>query len=338
MQNYLTKTWFGFMLFMAISNVQLAEADEAKPLRVGIIGCDTSHVPLFTKIINAEDGGIAGLKVVAAYPGGSDDLPASRDRVAEYTKVLKDSGVQIVESIDALLPLVDVVMLESVDGRKHLEQVRPVFAAGKPVFIDKPLSGSLADAVEIFRLAEQHQVPCFSSSSLRFVTDVVQSKRNPKFKKVLGCSVHSPCKLEPHHPDLFWYGVHGVEILFTMMGPGCESVSRTHTDGTDMVVGVWKDGRIGTYRGLREGKANYGMMVYGGSDNGAVNISVEIKTDYKPLVQEIAQFFATRKPPVSAAETLEIFTFMEAADESKRQGGTPVKLNDVLARAKSAKQ
>jgi predicted dehydrogenase len=331
MHTYMPKILILFVLLIVMSSLQVAKADEAKPLRVGIIGCDTSHVPEFTKIIN-EGQSIKGFKVVAAYPGGSDDLPASKDRVPEYTKALKERGVQIVDSVDALLPLVDVVLLESVDGRKHLEQARPVLAAKKPVFIDKPLAGTLADCVEIFRLAEEQHVPCFSASSLRYSPTVVELKKNAKFKKVLGCSVHAPCKIEPHHPDLFWYGVHGVETLFTVMGPGCETVSRTHTKGADVVVGVWKDGRIGTFRGLREGRADYGMTVYGEREN----LAVDIKHSYQPLVEEIATFFTTRKAPVSAAETLEIFAFMEAADESKRQGGAPVKLSDVLSKAKAA--
>lgn len=321
-----------FAMVIAMLKSDSVAADDAKPLRVGIIGCDTSHVPEFRKIINDGEG-FRGFKVVAAYPGGSDDLPASKDRVPQYTKELKDNGVQIVDSVDALLPLVDVVLLESVDGRKHLEQVRPVFAAKKPVFIDKPLAGTLADCVQIFKLAEQQNVPCFSASSLRYAPTVVELKKNPKFKKVVGCSVHAPCKIEPHHPDLFWYGVHGVETLFTVMGPGCESVSRTHTDGADLVVGVWKDGRIGTFRGLRDGRSgDYGMTVYGEREN----VAVEIKHGYQPLVEEVTKFFVSQKPPVSAAETLEIFAFMEAADESKRQGGAPVKLSDVLKRAEAA--
>ena len=58
---------------------------------------------------------------------------------------------------------------------------------------------------------------------------------------------------------------------------------------------------------------------------------------YLPLVVEIAKFFKTGKPPVAAEETLEIYTFMEAADESKRQGGKSVKLADVLAAAAKPK-
>src|SRR5205085_232995 len=134
------------VIMMSILSFRAATADPAsKPLRAGIIGCDTSHAIAFTKTFNdpAASGDVAGVKVVAAFPGGSDDIPSSHDRVGKFTSELKGMGVEIVDSIPALLEKVDVVLLESVDGRPHLEQVKPVFAAGKPVFIDKPLAGSL---------------------------------------------------------------------------------------------------------------------------------------------------------------------------------------------------
>jgi predicted dehydrogenase len=274
---------------------------------------------------------LAGVRIVAAFPGGSSDIPASRDRVAGYTKQLKEEfGVEIVDSIDALLAKVDVVLLESVDGRPHLEQVRPVFKAKKPVFIDKPLAASLADAVEIFRLAKEHNVPCFSASSLRFSPGILGMRKHEKLGDVLGCDAWSPCSLEEHHPDLFWYGIHGVETLFTIMGPGCESVSRVQTKDTELVTGVWTGGRVGTFRGLRAGKADYGATVFGSKailPSGGYG-------GYEPLVVEICKFFRTGQPPVSAEETLEIIAFMEAAQESKARGGTAVKLEEVLARAR----
>jgi predicted dehydrogenase len=237
-------------------------------------------------------------------------------------------GVEIVPTIDALLTKVDAVLLESVDGRPHLEQVRPVLKAGKPVFVDKPVAGSLADAVEIFRLAKEQGVPCFSSSSLRFYPGVQAIRRSEEVGQVLGCAAYGPCSLESHHPDLFWYGIHGVETLFTIMGPGCVSVSRVQTDGTELVVGVWKDGRVGTFRGIREGRSGYGAQVFG--SKGIVAADTK-GGGYEPLLVEICKFFRTGKPPVSAEETIEIFAFMEAADESKRQGGAPVVLQSVLA-------
>ncbi|MCI0680524.1 MAG: Gfo/Idh/MocA family oxidoreductase [Gemmataceae bacterium] len=319
-------------LLSMISSPPVSADEPAKPLKAGIIGCDTSHVIAFTDALNdpKASGELAGVRVVAAFPGGSKDVEASHSRVDGYVKQLQGKGVEIVPSIDELLKKVDVVLLESVDGRPHLEQVRPVIAAGKPVFIDKPVAASLADALEIYRLAEEHKVPVFSSSSLRFSAGILGLRSNPKIGRVLGCEAHSPCSLEEHHPDLFWYGIHGVETLFTVMGPGCVSVSRTHTADTDVVVGTWKDGRIGTYRGLRKGVQGYGGLVFGEKAIAPIG-----KYDgYRPLVAEICKFFRTGKPPVSAEETLEIIAFMEAADESKRQGGKVVSIESVMEKAR----
>jgi hypothetical protein len=321
---------------LALHN-SLTAADADKPLRAGIIGLDTSHVVAFTQLLNnaKNDSDLAGLKVVAGYPGGSPDVESSRSRVEGFTKTLREKYmVEIVDSIDDLLKKVDVVLLESVDGRPHLEQAKPVFKARKPIFIDKPVAGSLADAIQIYDLARQTMTPCFSSSSLRFGTDVQAMRDNPKVGAVVGCDSYGPCSLEQHHPDLFWYGIHGVELLFTIMGAGCESVVRVHTAGTDMAVGTWKGGRVGTFRGIRDGKSGYGAMVFG--KNGIAPASGA--GGYEPLVKEIVKFAKSGKAPVSAEDTLEIFAFMEAADESKRQGGVPVTTASVMAKARASKK
>lgn len=308
------------------------QAAAEKTLRAGIIGLDTSHAPAFTKLMNDPNaqGDLAGVRVVAAYPGGSPDIPSSIDRVPEYTKALSDMGVEIVDSIDELLEKVDVVLLESVDGRPHLKQAEPVLQARKPMFIDKPVAGSLADAIAIFEMAEETGTPVFSSSSLRYSPGIVEMAQG-KLGDVIGCDAYSPCSLEEHHPDLFWYGVHGVETLFTIMGTGCESVTRIQTPDAELVAGVWNGGRIGTFRGIRKGSADYGATVFGTKGIGPSGGY----GGYEPLVVEICKFFKTGEAPVSAAETIEIFAFMEAADESKRQGGKPVTLESVIAKARA---
>ena len=306
-------------------------AEPAVPIKAGIIGMDAHALP-WTKIINNPQatGELADMTVVAAFPGGSPDIPQSMEILGNSVEPVRGMGVEIVDSIDALLEKVDAVLLLSIDGRTHLEQVKPVFAAGKPVFIDKPIAGSLAEAIEIFRLAAEHKVPCFSSSSLRFAPGTIGVRSNPALGEVRGCDQYSPCALEPHHPDLFWYGIHGVEPLFTIMGTGCQSVTRVHTEGTDVTVGTWADGRLGSVRGIRDGQRGYGATVFG--SKGIVQ-SGKFE-GYEPLIEEIVRFFKTGKPPVSAEETLDIFAFMEAADESKRQGGCPVTLESVLAEAR----
>jgi hypothetical protein len=316
-----------FLFLSVISFVPFIFAEDA-PLRAGIIGCDTSHAIAFTSFHKIKDGASSGIKVVAAFPCASDDISSSKDRLPGYVEKLRGMGVEIVDSVDALLAKVDVVLVESVDGRPHLKQVMPVLLAKKPVFVDKPVGGTLADTLAIFAKAKELNVPIFSSSALRYCTGVAAARKDEKIGDVLGCDAYSPCSLDPHHPDLFWYGIHGIETLFTIMGPGCISVTRVQTADTDMVVGVWKDGRVGSFRGLRGAMKGYGATVFGSKGTGQAGGF----TGYEALVQEIAKFFKTGISPVKPEDTIEIYAFMEAADESKRQGGKPVTLESVLAK------
>lgn len=306
----------------------------AAELHIGIIGLDTSHVVEFTRRFNDADdkNHVTGGKVVAAFKGGSKDIEESWSRVEGYTKTLQEKyGVKIVDTIEELCEQVDVVMLESVDGRPHLQQAMPVFKAKKPLFIDKPVGGTLADAIEIFRLAKESNVPCFSSSSLRYYPTVDELK-SAKIGELTGAISTGPAHLEEHHPDLFWYGIHPTEALFAVMGTGCETVVRTSTKDTDVVTGVWKGGKVGTLRGLRGGAAPYTLTLFGSK---AV-LNKTLVGDYTPFLREVMTFFQTGVSPVSPAETIEIFAFMEAADESKRQGGCPVKISDVMKKAEAA--
>jgi predicted dehydrogenase len=311
-------------LLVTLCATQLLADDSV--IRVGIIGLDTSHAGAFTDVLNDPKAAadVAGCRVVAAYPKGSPDIPSSVSRVPKYTADMKHRGVEIVDSIDALLEKVDCVLLETNDGRPHLEQLQLCLKAGKPTFIDKPIAASLADAVAIFAAAKAADVPVFSSSSLRYGKNT-QAAANGALGEIQSAQTSSPASLEPSHPDLFWYGIHGCESLFTVMGTGCKSVTRTEEDGKIVVTGTWQDGRVGTFK---EGKG-YSGTAQGSKAEGPVGGY----DGYRPLVVEIVRFFKTKKAPVTAEETLEIYAFMEAADESKRQGGKAVLLSDVLKKA-----
>ena len=309
------------------------------PKRVGIIGLDTSHVVAFTTVLNqgpknpADVAKFAGFRVTHAFAQGSKDIPGSTSRVPEYTEKLKGMGVEIVDSIEKLCAQVDFVLLESNDGRVHLEQILPVLKAGKTVFIDKPIAGSLTDVIRIQEAAKKAGVVHFCSSSLRFAAGT-QAVARGSIGKVKTATATSPASLEPHHPDLYWYGVHGCESLYAVMGTGCVSLKREMTpEGQIQVTGNWGDGRVGIFREAdRKAKGGpYGGKAVG--DKGEADIG---KFDgYEVLLEAVVKMFRIGKAPVSPEETLELYTFMEAADESKRLGGAEVKLADVLAKARA---
>ncbi len=325
-----TLTGIGLSISSSVaSNTMNSDIPEGR--RVGIIGLDTSHSIEFTKALNASDAGntFLGFRVVAAYPKGTLDIKPTVDRIESYTLQMKNMGIEITGSIEEVIQKSDVILLETNDGRRHLEQVLPVLKAGKRVFIDKPMTASLSDAMVIFNAAEHYGIPVFSASSLRYIQGMDEIKGG-EIGSIIGAETYSPAPLEKTHPDLFWYGIHGVETLFTAMGTGCKTVSRTYTPDTDVVVGVWDDNRVGTSRGIRRGKSGYGGIVFGEK-----GIKVLGSYDgYNPLLEDIAIYFESGKIPVQPDETLEILAFMEAADVSKNLGGKPVSMDQVMEKAR----
>lgn len=322
-----------FALSFLVTNPSVNGAEPpawaTKDLRAGIIGTDTSHVPAFTNLLNKTHPEWR-IKVVAAYKAGSPDIPASADRLEGFAKTIQDRhGVEIVNSIDELLAKVDVVLLESVDGRPHLAQATPVLKAGKRLWIDKPLAASLEDARAIVALSKQTGTPFFTASSYRFHPDVPRLKENPGVGKVAKVQGSSPFSKMAHHPDLYFYAIHGVEALYAVMGPGCVSVSRkVETNGensADVTTGKWTDGRVGVYYGPLKGEKPPALAVWG--TEGTTQSTGP--GGYEPLVLAIAEFFHTGKPPVDPAETLEVFEFMTAAQLSMERGGAEVRLEEM---------
>ena len=310
------------LIFFLIGSLLATAAD----LRLGIVGTDTSHAVAFARILNDSSAPnyVPGARIVAAYKGGSPDLKPSIERVEGFAKTLAEKwNVEIVPDIPALCRKVDAVLLTTVDGRKHLEQARQVIACRKPMFIDKPLAATLEDAREIARLAKEAGVPWFSSSSLRWSAIVTTMK----YPDTIGVAVWGPGPMEPHHYlDLAWYAIHSVEMLYALLGTGCEEVTRmvsASEPGSDVIVGRWKDGRIGTVRALRP-SGSYGAVVF--RPKQAVQSPEKVQVPYDAMMRDILKFFQDGKPPVSNEETLELFAFMDAAQRSKEAGGKPMRL------------
>lgn len=326
-----------------------ASAQPGKPVRVGILGLDNYQAVAYTQLFNDPKaaGDLAGLRVVTAYAApASADIKESVDNLPKWKEAIVGYNVKLVASVDELIRSCDAVMIMTVDGRKHLEQAAPILKAGKRLYIGRPLAASLGDAVAIMRLAEQTKTPCWTSSQHRFSPGFIGMRNHPEVGKVLGCDVFGGCPTEPSHAELYWHAVHGIETLYTIMGPGCESVRCTSTPFAESITGTWTDGRVGTFRGIRKGALKYSATVFGDKGVSVAGIyghGIPVKgivpindkyMGYEGIAIEMAKFFKGAPAPVSAAETLEIFAFMEAAHESKRQKGATVRVADILENAR----
>ncbi len=303
----------------------------AADLRIGVIGIDSSHSGKFAEAFNGKEESkrIPGARLTVGFKGGSPDMERSRSRVEQFSAELRDKfGVKLVDSLDDVVANADAIMILSVDGRTHLPQARAVFGKGKPVFIDKPFGGSLADSIALVKLARETKTRVLSCSNYRFAAGLVKMKAAVPGRLRLA-EAYGPATIEPLMPDFYFYVVHVTESLYTLLGSGCESVTRSTTKDCEVATGIWNDGRIGVVYGLKGSRVGNGASIFG--DKSVASETLE--TNFPALATSLLAFFRGAEEPVRLEETLEIMAFMEAADESKRRGGAPVKLADVMARA-----
>ena len=313
----------------------LAVASAMADTKVGIIGLDTSHSLAFTKLMNVKkDPDCVGFRVTAAYQWGSRDIISSTNRYAKYIPQMQEMGVEIVPSIASLLEKVDVVLLETNDGREHFAQAKEVFASGKLVFIDKPLAHNLRDAIKIYEAGKAVGAKWFSSSALRY-SDVAVKARAGEYGPIRGAALTSPSPTEEQgtHNFYTWYGIHGFEPLVAVMGMGVDKVSCFRNDTEDVINAVWKDGRMGELRLMRKGGVYTGYVLPAKKPKGWKDPVVVFGgyQGYQPLLKEIVKFFRTGVVPVPNEETLEIMAFMEAAEMSAKRGGAPVTIAEAMA-------
>ena len=334
------------LLSVTALTANAAEPAEGKaPVRVGIVGFDNYQALAFTQLWHKpfdDNPDLAGLKVVAAWPGGSDDIEETRVDIERWRPRLLELGVSIEGSIQAVLARVDAVIMMTIDGRKHRAQAEQVLKAGKRLYIGRPLAGSLEDVIAIFDLSEKYNTPLFSCSQHRYSPGFIGMRNHPEVGEVTGVSVYGGCPSVPHHAEFFWHSVHSFDTLYTIMGPGVVTVTRASTPDAELVTCVWKDGRIGTFRGIRKGAIRYSATVFGEkgvAKAGKYGYPAAVKgvvpksryKGYEGVATEIAKFFKGGENPIPPAETIELFATMEAAHESARRGGVPVKVADILA-------
>ena len=293
-------------------------------LRLGIIGTDSTHAVEFTHILNDADAPdhVAGARIVAAYRGGNPAFPLSRDRIGAITaKLIERWHIPFVPRIHDLCSKVDGLLLLSVDPENREAEFEAAAGCHKPIFVDKPLAPTLQAAQRLAHFAVTHHVAWFSSSAMRFVLP------QPSIQNVCGADVWGPGALGTNYPlDLSWYGIHSIEMLYAIMGPGVRSVARIHSVNADVITAVWRDGRVGVVHLIRPG-FEFGVAVF--HDGGHSQVLENIPIRYAPLLQAVVAFMRGGAAPVSPQETLEIFAFMEAAQRSMRHNGIPEQVVEI---------
>jgi len=290
-------------------------------LKIGMIGLDTSHVEIFTKLLHDQSSQFNLAKVILGCPSPSEDLALSRDRVNQFTNILKDTyHVTITDSIETIAEQTDAIMITAVDGRNHLELFKHVAHYQKPVFIDKPLAITVQEAQEIFAISEYYNTPIMSSSSLRYAEslqeEITRSKKTGQ--KPTGIYLNSPLPFIKEMPYYFWYGIHMIEILVTILGPHYKSVHVHGNDNYDVITAEWQDHRFGIIRGDHKWHGKFEALLHYEDKSIHLPIYQDQTSYYACLLKEIISFFETGKNPIPKEETLGIIQLIEDANEKRK--------------------
>jgi predicted dehydrogenase len=291
---------------------------------------DTSHVVEFARRLNhreiGEDQWVDAAKIVVACAGQSRIMP---ERIPQCRKEIEGLGIPLVSRPEDMIGLVDGMLIESQQGSVHWDRAHPFLKAGLPCFIDKPFTCGVADARKLVRLAAEKHVPIFSASSLRYAPELVDFVARSTPGSIQGALAYSPGTLHEGNPGLYHYSIHAVEILYTLLGPGCERVTCTHAPETDVATGYWRDGRIGSIRGIRGPRIDYGCIVF--TEQGEQHLPLDTRYIYRELLKKIVEMFQTNKAPLNPAVTVEIMAFIEAALKSANNEGSPVRLESEVS-------
>ncbi len=296
----------------------------SQAVTIGMIGLDTSHVPVFGKLLHDADDPhhVPGGRIVAAYPGGAADWPASIDRVPGYAAELESQyGTKIVDRPEQVADAADLVFIMTIDGRCHRELLERVLPARKPVFVDKPFAASTTDAGAMIEMAHEAGVPLMSCSSLRYSEALLIAQQALEGQAITGAEVFTPLTFQDALPGLFWYGCHGIEMIVSALGVGCERVTAINGADHELFLLDYPDGRRAVYRGFtNDAFWHYGAVLNTATDYAIADVSGHTRPYYANMLEAILGHLPQGRSPVAVGEMYEAVRVIEACNAARQRG------------------
>ena len=294
-----------------------ADSTSAAPLQLGAIGVDSSHLPEFTRRINERfQAGQTRCRVTAYWTDGEHDMPA--EQVAQWTADAATLGAEPFPDVETMLDAVDGAMVLTVNGHKHLAHATPALQRGMPTYVDKPLTCDVGQAKALLALSEKHGARCYSASSLRFASEV-HTARGADLGEVVAIDAYGPGELHGLMAGTFFYGVHTIEMVDALWGPGVAEVSARQAEDRDLLQLRYHDGRTACLRLERKGAYDFGATVHG--TKAIESFKVDFATVYDRLIDGMIGFFEEGRAPVSLPDIVENIAVMAAANASFAQDG-----------------
>ncbi len=294
-------------------------------LKIGLVGgVKEFHGMTFAEMFNGYDRD----KAVSKNWGALYEARVGEDaRITHIWNEKKEDAEEVAEicnienvapDIESVLGKVDGVIIVDDCTMKHQRRAIPFLKAGIPTFIDKPLSPDVKEAEEIVGLARKHNTGIMSCSALRYAKETKEIREG---KHDLGKILTGFAICREWQGSLIFYGIHAMELLYSVVGPGIESVRNIGEKAKDILIVKYKDGRKFIVSAYEKIAPTFQINLYG--TNGNVSITAEDSDFfYSEMLRDFVRMVKTGKEPFLPDETLEIIKALVIDERARGSAGS----------------
>lgn len=291
-------------------------------ISIGMIGADSTHTEAWARLVNLPDGPLHGQAQVVKLWGEDSAQAQAKAEACQIPHVVATPAQAIQD--------VDLVMVVNRYGDDHAAPARLAIEAGIPTFVDKPFANDMEDVRMLVSLAAERDVPLMSCSAVRYAVEVLALQEQlPRFgalNSVLVSGAAAGDMPNPRAKHPFFYGIHPVELLHTLLGGGAQAVTTQRTDRCDIGLVSYADGRQGIINLLHATPGLYHAAVFGESGWGEVTIKDWRSFYVETLAQVIQMASGTAPYPIQWA--VEVMAILAALVQSAEEGGRIVELSE----------
>lgn len=285
-------------------------------IRIGIVNIDVSHPLAFSQILNQEDRA----RYVAVY----NDSFRSDEEVEAF---IRKRGLECrCETVEELAEKCDIGFIQGCNWDKHLDYVEPFMKLGKPVFIDKPMVGSMKDIRRLEALMQQG-LKVVGSSSLRYADELTAFLAIPEAERGKVLNIMGTCGV-----DEFNYGIHVVESIGALV----QKPVSVRFDGVGEVDGkraesytvLFENGVTATYLTVTGVWLPCNFLVT--TTKGVHSICVDTGKVYKALLDRVCDQMEKGESTLSPiSDILDSVKIMLAGRLSRERGGETVRIDEI---------
>jgi Predicted dehydrogenases and related proteins len=300
-----------------IHKVQILFRGEVKMIRIGCVNIDVSHPKAFCDYL------MKGSR--ARYTGVYNDGFRGDDEVDAF--ISQYNIEKRYYSLAEMAGNVDIGFIQGCNWDKHIEYAKPFIDRGKPVFIDKPIAGSLRDCMALEKLASEGKV-ILGSSSVRYAFEIQEFLAKPEEERGKILNIFGTAGV-----DEFNYAIHIVEGICSLNGSGAVSVrfiGRSSMEGKvcESFFIRFSNGVTAVYNTFQGTWMPFDMVIM--TTKTSYSFRIDSNRIYGAMLDRICDFMETGKKTIApVSDITESIKIMLAARISRERNGEEIMLSDI---------